>query len=88
MAIKLKKLLESGYEAEYWRVINIQADADAKLVSGMAVVYKDKEARLSGAKPVGEPILFSFPVAGITGNLVQLAYECLKQVKLVGGEDE
>ena len=88
MAIKLKKTLDSGFEAEYWRIVYIQADADDKNVNGRVVVYKNKEARLNGAKPVGESILFNFSVDSITGNLVLLAYNYLKTNILEGGEDE
>lgn len=88
MAIKLARVLDNGFEANYWRVIQVQADADNKIISGMAVVYKDKEARLSGAKPAAPPTLFNFKADSITGNLVSLVYEYLKREQLNGGEDE
>lgn len=87
MAIKLTKVLDNGFEANYWRVINVQADADSKMLSGMVALYKNKVARTEGKSPVTS-ILFNFRAENITGNLVSLVYEYLKREQLNGGEDE
>lgn len=87
MAIKLAKVLDNGFEASYWRVLNIQADADTKTVNGMVALYKDAKARRDGHSPVTNQ-LFSFKADSITGNLVLLTYDHLKQTQLIGGEDE
>lgn len=87
MAIKLVKVLDNGFEAEYWRILNVQADADTKMLSGMVALYKDKDARKDGKLPVNN-MLFHFKVESITGNLLSLVYDHLKQTQLTGGEDE
>jgi hypothetical protein len=86
MAIKLVKVLDNGFEANYWRVLTIQASADDKNVSGMVALYKDADFRRSGATPVST-VLYNFTAAAITGNLLSLVYDHLKASQLNGGED-
>lgn len=87
MAIKLTKVLNNGFEANYWRVLTVQADADSKILSGMVAIYKNKAARVAGNLPA-DSILYNFRADSITGNLVSLVYEYLKSTQLSGGEDE
>lgn len=87
MAIKLTKVLDNGFEANYWRVLQVTADADTKTLNGMVALYKNKVARTEGKSPVNS-MLFHFRAENITGNLISLVYEYLKREQLNGGEDE
>lgn len=87
MAIRLTRVLDSGFEANYWRVISVHLDADTKMIGGAVALYKDGKARRAGSSPVST-VLFNFEADVITGNLVSLVYDHLKQTELTGGEDE
>jgi hypothetical protein len=86
MAIKLEKILDNGYTAEYWRILTIQASQDDLSVSGMVGLYKNAKARRDGSKPIHVE-LYSFTASALNGNLLSLVYDNLKQKQLNGGED-
>lgn len=86
MAIKLTRILNNGYTAEYWRILTIQASADDLNVSGMLGLYKNAKARRDGSTPISTE-LFNFTANAISGNLLSLVYDFLKQKQLMGGED-
>lgn len=52
MGLLLSKTTETGYQAEYWKIISYNVDVLAKRANVCLGLYKDKASADSGMKPL------------------------------------
>lgn len=52
MAIRLSKTLDTGVQAEYWRIMSCAIDRDAQRISVLVSPYVDETMRRDGKAPI------------------------------------
>lgn len=52
MAIRLSKTLDTGVQAEYWRIMSCTIDRDAQTISVLVSPYVDETMRRDGKVPI------------------------------------
>ena len=82
MAFKKTTQLNNGFSAEYWRIVNIEANKDAPFIEIRIVGYKDKATRQSGSKPVASK-MFRLKTSDFdfSTDLFEQAYNLIKTAK-------
>lgn len=74
--------LNNGFSAEYWRVNFIEVNKDSVNTEFFVAGYKDKAARLDGAKPItSKKFIVKTSEFDFTKDLFEQAYKLIETTK-------
>lgn len=92
MAIKLARILDTGFTGDYWKIIQTNINYLDKYSNIVMALFKDKVARDAGKSPItsvsygwhGDDFPFSIAAMSVT-NPVEISYKKIKASKIING---